>query len=486
MSSRRSRSGALLGDGLAGRPTRANFRTGHLTVCTLYPMRSVPHRVVCLLGLDDGAFPRQARRDGDDLTLDEPRTGERDPRSEDRQLLLDAVLSATDRLIVTYSGHDERTNVELPPAVPVGELLDVVRATAQGDPASQVVVEHPLQPFDARNFRVDGVVPGRRWGFDPTALEGARALTGRRGAPPPFVEAPLAPLPGDVLALEDLIRFVEHPVRTFVRRRLGLIAPGRDDELGEIEDGLPIELDGLERWAIGNRLLGARLGGADGRAVWEAELRRGTLPPGLLGRPVLEQTYKRADAVFRETEAHIPADAAPSPLDVRIELPGGRLLTGTIDGVYGEVVLAATYSRLAAKHRLSTWVRLLAASAASPDRPVSAVAIGRSSSSYRDVDVFPIGPLPGDARVRRAAALAHLGVLVDLYDRGLREPLPLSTASSEAYAAAVAAGEDPVSRGARRVDERLGLGPRGPRRPPPARVRPRPAVRIPARRGSAG
>ncbi len=90
------------------------------------PMRSVPHRVVCLLGLDDGTFPRKAPRDGDDLMLDDPHVGERDARTEDRQLLLDALLAATDRLIITYTGHDERTNLPRPPAVPVGELLDVV------------------------------------------------------------------------------------------------------------------------------------------------------------------------------------------------------------------------------------------------------------------------------------------------------------------------------------------------------------------------
>src|SRR5579884_982715 len=114
---------ALLADRLAGRPTRANFRTGHMTVCTLVPMRSVPHRVVCLLGLDDGVFPRASPRDGDDLMLQDPRVGERDPRSEDRQLLLDALMAATERLVVIYTGGDERTNLQRPPAVPVGELL---------------------------------------------------------------------------------------------------------------------------------------------------------------------------------------------------------------------------------------------------------------------------------------------------------------------------------------------------------------------------
>src|SRR4051812_47685279 len=148
----------LLADRLAGRPTRANFRTGHLTVCTLMPMRSVPHRVVCLLGMDDGAFPRKASRDGDDLVLGDPHVGDRDPRTEDRQMLLDALLAATDRLVVTFTGHDERTNTPRPPAVPVGELLDVIDRTVRtpggGRARDHVVVTHPLQPFDPRNFTV--------------------------------------------------------------------------------------------------------------------------------------------------------------------------------------------------------------------------------------------------------------------------------------------------------------------------------------------
>ena len=94
-------------------------------------MRSVPHRVVCLLGLDDGEFPRKSVRDGDDLVLRDPHVGDRDSRTEDRQMLLDALMAATDRLIVTYTGKDERTNTPRPPAVPVGELLDVIDATAR-------------------------------------------------------------------------------------------------------------------------------------------------------------------------------------------------------------------------------------------------------------------------------------------------------------------------------------------------------------------
>ena len=191
---------ALLADRLRGRPTRASFRTGHLTICTLVPMRSVPHRVVCLMGLDDGVFPRQTARDGDDLLLLDPHVGDRDARSEDRQLLLDAVLAATDHLVITYAARDERTNLRRPPAVPLGELLDVVDRTARfpdvATTRERVIVEHPLQPFDLRNFDAGALVPERTWSFDRIALDGARALAGGQLGAPPFLAGPLPPRGG--------------------------------------------------------------------------------------------------------------------------------------------------------------------------------------------------------------------------------------------------------------------------------------------------
>ena len=143
---------AMLDDHLAGRPTRANFRAGSLTVCTMVPMRSVPHRVVCLLGLDDGVFPRQRTVDGDDVLARTPVTGERDIRSEDRQLLLDAIGAATERLVVTYTGADPHSGQDRPPAVPLGELLDALDRTT----------EAPVRGDDRRQAPAPGLRPAQR------------------------------------------------------------------------------------------------------------------------------------------------------------------------------------------------------------------------------------------------------------------------------------------------------------------------------------
>jgi len=405
----------LLADRLKGRPTRANFRTGHLTICTLVPMRSVPHRVVCLLGIDDGVFPRKTPRDGDDLLLDDPHIGERDARTEDRQLLLDALMAATDRLIVTYTGNDERTNLARPPAVPIGELLDLV--------GREVVVRHPLQPFDQRNFEPGALVPDAPWSFDTVTLRGAQALDAERAPRPRFLAEALPPLDSELIELDDLVRFAERPIRAFLRKRLGISVADYSDDL---EDALPVQLDGLSEWSVGQRLLDGRLAGAERRDAILAEIARGTLPPGQLGRPVIA----KIEPVVDEIVAQAPAGTGGS-IDVRLALPDGRTLSGTVAGVIDDVLRTVTYSRVNPRHRIAAWVRLLAAQAAHGGRELEAVTVGRDREG--GVRVVRAGGLDG------ALALDHLVGLVDLYDRGMREPAPLYCLTSAAFAA----GENP-------------------------------------------
>lgn len=410
---------ALLEPHLVGRPTRANFRTGALTVCSLAPMRAVPHRVIALLGMDDGAFPRGSGRDGDDILARDPLVGERDARQEDRQLFLDAVTSAREHLVVVYSGADERTGAPRPPAVPVGELLDAVDAAVafpDGLTARDLVVHHPLQTVDERNF-----VPGRLgrdepFSFDVLDLAAARA---RRDDTPPDPPARLGPPDADQLDLEDLASALEHPVRAFIRSRLGATLPGDEPQL---DDRLPLQLDGLDRWAVGDRLLQAALDGIPLDDAAAAERRRGHMPPATLGGATLQQIRAQVEPLLAASARYLVQPA--TSVDVTIPLTDGRVLTGTVNGVRGDVLVRTVFSRLGAKHRLRAWVQLLALASAFPDRTFEAVTIGRGQ-------VRP-------SRVARLTAPEHpdeiLRGLVGLYDEAMCGPLPLPLATSLAYA----------------------------------------------------
>ncbi len=424
---------ALLADRLQGRPTRANFRTGHLTMCSMVPMRSVPHRVVCLLGLDDGRFPRSPGVDGDDVLARDPVIGERDPRSEDRQLLLDAVLAAGEHLVILYTGADPRTNARRPPAVPVGEILDALDAlepsspSADARPARDFVVHHPLQPFDARNFHPGELGAVGPFSFDRHALRGAVRAAQPRHEPAAFLPAPLPPpdATGDV-AVADLGWFLEHPARGFLRQRLGVTTLRQEDELA---DALSVQLAPLDQWAVGDRLLQDRLAGADPDACRQAEWRRGTLPPRELGTRVLEGLMAQVESLVTASADVRVGDAGRIDLAVDLE---GRRITGTVGSVYGDTVVRVVFSRLAPKHRLRGWVQLLALAARRPGTAWRAVTVGAGGKGTVARSV--LGPVDG------AAARRHLADLVGLRARGLCAPLPMAVKTSATYAAKRATG----------------------------------------------
>ncbi|MGQ4616176.1 exodeoxyribonuclease V subunit gamma [Nocardia sp. R7R-8] len=408
--------GVLLRSRLAARPTRANFRTGELTVCTMVPMRSVPHRVVVLLGLDDEKFPRASAADGDDVLARAPMLGERDPRSEDRQLLLDAVMAARDTLLVLHTGADPVSGAHRPPAIPVAELLDALRAHVGAAAMRSVVTRHPLQSFDRRNFRAE-----QPFSFDTVALAGAYAADGPARPRPGFLAAPLPAAETADVALADLIAFVEHPVRAFLWQRLGLRVPEHDED---IADRLPIELDGLAKWELGERLLAARLTGADPAGLRAAEWRRGTLPPFGFGAAVLDEVEHTVDRLVRAAQADYAGPARA--VDIAVDLGNGRRLTGTVPEVRGDTLVRTTFSRLAPKHRIAAWVSLLAL-VVTEDRSWRAVSTGRGQfgrPTRRCELTAPDAP----------AAREILRRLVALRDAGLTEPLPVAPAATAVYA----------------------------------------------------
>ena len=274
----------------------------------MLPMRSVPHRVVCLLGVDDGVFPRRPEPDGDNIVGDEEWIGDHDVRSEDRQLLLDAVMSARDRLVVIFAGADPRSGSEIPTAVPIGELLDGLDATARTEDGetirSKITTRHPLQPFDTVQLRP-------WWARLPGTIQlrsGESAGRTRRRSGPPSSRTGLRPRPlperadDGLVSLNDLVRFYNHPIRALPCRARVWIT--RSDEAPD--EQIPVNLTGLDNWSVGDRLLRLRLAGHAPELLTAAEWRRGYLPPRGLGQRAIQEITDQSSSWYRRHSRSSP------------------------------------------------------------------------------------------------------------------------------------------------------------------------------------
>ncbi len=423
---------ALLASHLAGRPTRANFRTGTLTVCTMVPMRSVPHRVVCLLGLDDGVFPRFGLADGDDVLARRPVTGERDVRSEDRQLLLRR-----------DPGRDR---------VPGGDLHRGQRAHRPAAPTRRTPRRAARRPRP--HHRRPGPRGHRAWctrcsrSTARTSSPAGSAPPGRSpstrprwwppgprpasGPPQPrFLAGPLSLPAGEDVGLADLLAFFRDPVKGFFRS-LDVTLPWDVDGTSDV---MPVEIDNLEKWSVGDRMLRDMLSGIHPDEALQMEWRRGVLPPGRLGWRT--GTEIREQAMQLAIRALTHRQVAPEAFDVDVDLGGGRRLTGTVPSVYARRLVSVGYSRLDAKQLLAAWIQLLALSANDDDHNWTALVIGRPPRGSNPAARL-FAPVGADSR-------PLLADLVDVYDLGRQEPLPLPLKTSFAWAQARQTGDNPVA-----------------------------------------
>jgi exodeoxyribonuclease V gamma subunit len=209
----------------------------------------------------------------------------------------------------------------------------------------------------------------------------------------------------------------------------------------EVEDALPVELDSLESWQVGQRLLEARLAGATDAAAVGAELARGDLPPGKLSGPVIAKLLPEVEQIAHHAADLVPGGAEAGSVDVRVTLPDGRRLNGTVPDVYGTLLRSVTYSRVNPRHRLVAWVRFLALTAAHPDRAFEAATVGRAVFGAGRGAAVTVVRLP---TLAPELAREHLAALVALFDEGLCVPLPIACKASAAYAEALRGGGDPA------------------------------------------
>jgi exodeoxyribonuclease V gamma subunit len=432
-------------------PERGGVPAGGVTFCTLPGLRTLPYRVVCLVGMNDGELPSVVRADEFDLAAAFPKLGDRQRREEERNLFLDALLSARDLLWISYTGRSIRDNAPLPPCAMVDGLLDYLGACAAGEHAppeaiatarAAFVTEHPLQPFSPEYARADG----RLFTYDPERAALALALAGdRTGRAGPRTAFFAQALPRDkraTVTLDDLIRFWRHPARALLRDRLGVRLGETGMELADIE---PYAIDWNARDALAARVLPALItapgdasplpGGAVARIVAASH----ELPGGATGAVWREREVAGLSRLAARVRTAFDAGVRTMPFALQVQpcLPqgvtrfsscggladlAGETLTGplTVSGTLGpltpQALVIYRYSRPGAADRLSAWLMHLVLCMMAPD------GCAQRTLWLGDGHAFAYAPV--------ADAGARLGELAGLFALGMRVPLALPPRSA--------------------------------------------------------
>ena len=397
------------------------FVSGGITFCTLMPMRAVPFRVVCLLGMNDGDFPRRSpQADFDLLALPGmSRPGDRSRRDDDRYLMLEALLAARDKLYLSWVGRNVRDNSEQPPSVLVSQLRDYLRDGWAMDLAG-ITTEHALQPFSRRYFEQGGLLTyAREW----RSAHGNDGRTGSAEALPPYDLEP-----DFRLKLSELASFLKQPARYFFRRRLGVMFNAAE-VIGEDEE--PFSLDALERYFLEDSLLddsGKAEQPDEVRQTLDARAERlareGLLPIGLVGRRWQQQLVEGLVPV-RSAWLALGArfrDAAPK-LAVSLDL-NGVLLEDWIDRLRTDGRQTAWLMQVSSKvldkkgaprgeKLIDAWLRQLAAGAVGTGGEIRGYLVARDA-------VVTMAP------IEREEALGVLAYIAGLWRRNLDAPLPVA------------------------------------------------------------
>ncbi len=387
------------------------FMAGQVTFCSMVPMRSVPFKVVAILGLNDGEFPRQRQPMGFDLMAhDKPRKGDRSRRGDDRYLFLEALISARDKLYLSYQGHDIKTNKRREPSLVLRELMEYLeRGYGWSFPQEGGGDLHsvPLQPFSPDNYL------GEQGSFNAAWLKLSHKAELRENLLPlPALE--LSPEP---VSIDQLVSLFDNPSRAFAQQRLQLYLDAAGVEVPE--DSEPFVSNHLDRYLLQEALIEAQLAGEDTETLLQQARLSGQLPD----TPVMAQELQAWAEQAAQFTDHLQAQGVDQLEHKNLEFAlNGITLTSRQPWLEEGLI----YWRLASpkgKDDVRLWLNHLLAHCVT-GQPINTRGIYRDvkKDKVREVHFEPVADAP-----------AQLSQLLDLWQKGMQQPLLLNATLGQRY-----------------------------------------------------
>jgi exodeoxyribonuclease V gamma subunit len=396
-----------LGQRLDNLRSKSGFMTGGVTFCAMLPMRSIPFKVVCLIGMNSDRFPREFQPLTFDLIAKHPQPGDRSRRNDDKYLFLESIISVRQKFYISYVGQSIQDNSRIPPSVLVSELLDTVE---QGfdlpgqNIREHVVTFHRLQAFSPQYFKNDA----RLFSYSKENRDAAACLN-KFEEPVPLITSKL-PLTATEkeelrqLDIETLCRFFSNPAKFLLQQRLGIYLDQKATLTEKRED---FELSFLDRYLVGQNLVRSRLEGRDLDTYRPLQIARGQLPHAKVGTfhynemsIDIEHFVKKIESLKnRKITEHLEAQIEINDFHLQVRLPE----------IYEQGLMHVRYAKQRAQDILKSWIYHLAfCEMKVQNRPLTSILIFKNTA-------WQLNPVDHHRK--------YLKHLLNLFKQGLEKPL---------------------------------------------------------------
>ena len=336
----------LLVSEISAQSGRQSLVTGAVTATSFIPLRAVPFRVVCVVGLDDGTMSI-GDSEGDDLIAMEPLMGDTDMRTANRRVLLDAVVAASEQLIITCNGSSVKNNTRVPFITPLAELVDFcgrLGINVPNDPDKPCEIEylHSRHSSGNANFVVtDGPVSGQIWSHDASAL---KAALSRSHVVAPQVKNYVPSAKPAEIEIGILEQLVIDPLKYYLRESLQIFTEYEQEDAKAV---LPLDATEFEIANLVEALVDASPNGdlEVGRALWMPSAEASdALPVAPFAESQIDLAYAIANAVRgAATQRGIPM-SEPDPIEFSLHLPDGSTIVCDIANVVESAIDGFVYS----------------------------------------------------------------------------------------------------------------------------------------------
>lgn len=399
-----------------------------VTFCSMKPMRSVPFKVICMMGMNDKAFPRVDRQVSFDLSADLPKLGDRSAKMEDRYLFLETLISAREKLYISYIGQSIKDNSPLAPSTLVTEL---VRYLEQGylpqTEIKQLLIKHPLQAFNPTYFNEKEPQLFSYSGENQQAtIELSQAE--KRKKLKQHLTLPEPDSSFYTLSIEDLVRFFENPTRFIYTKRLNVFFDNQSDIPEENE---PFSLGHLEQYLIQDEILDGFIHQQDHQHTQKLIKAKGILPHDLPGELTYRNVFQTTDNFFHQIQEYL---AEPLLKPYVYDLTIGKFrLSGEIRSARQNGLLNVRPSGVKTKDRLKSWLEHLVINLTRPEGyPLNSILIGFHKKESIS-EVYQTAPL--------SSPRSFLEPLLLLYEKGLQSPLPFFPRGAASFMSAYLKGK---------------------------------------------